>query len=165
MRWQRFVNPVVIWLLRSPGSRLLSASTLAVTVAGRRSGATYTVPVNYVIDGPDALVISPRTHTWWKNLTEAAPVTIYFQGRRVRCVGRAFTDPATVAEGLLVFLRRSARYQRSLAVPLDTRRTPRRAEDLATAARQYALIRLTPIEQGSESPVREEARHGAGVYT
>ncbi len=164
MNWRRFVNPAVIWLLRSPAHWLLSASTLALTVAGRRSGVAYTIPVNFVMRGREVLVISPRAHTWWKNLTEVAPVTANLQGRRVRFVGRAFTDPAVVADGLLVFLRYSPRYQRSLAVPLDARGAPQRRDDVTHAVSRYVLICLTPVDMATEALGGEEARHGANIY-
>lgn len=165
MNWRQFGNRAVIWLLHSPARLLLSASTLALTVTGRRSGAVYTIPVNYVMRGREALVISPRTHIWWKNLIEGAPVTAYLQGQCVRFVGFAITEPDVVADGLLKFLRRSSRYQRSLAVPLDERGAPQRWEDLIRVASHYALICLTPIETVTEALTGEEARHGASVHT
>jgi hypothetical protein len=48
MRWQKLYNPIVSWLLRSPLQGLMSSSTMLITFAGRKSGKTYTTPVNYV---------------------------------------------------------------------------------------------------------------------
>jgi hypothetical protein len=86
-------------------------------------------------------------------------------GRRVRRMGRSFTDPTVVGAGLLVFLRSSARYQRTLGVSLDARGAPRRHDDLTSVAGRYALICLTPTEKMDEARTNEEAQHGAGVHT
>lgn len=164
MVWRRFGNAFVIWLLRSPAGRILGSSTVALTITGRRSGADYTLPVNYVMERRDMLAISPRSHTWWKNLVGGAPVTVERGGRRIRVIGEAVTSAPEVAAGLLVFLRRSARLQRALSVPLDTDGAPKNSEDLASAAQRYALIRFTPIAPADGVTAGEEALHGAGVH-
>lgn len=164
MPWRRFGNALVIWLLRSPARGLLSSSTMALTITGRRSGAEYTLPVNYVMVGRDILVISPRSHTWWKNLVDGAPVTPEVDGRRIRVIGQTFTGAPEVAAGLLVFLRRSARLQRALSVPLDTDGAPRNNEDPSSAAQRYALIRFTPVLTAREPAAGDETLRGAGVH-
>lgn len=54
---------------------------MLITVAGRRTGAKYATPVNYVRRGKELTVISRRGRTWWLNLRGGAPVTVRVEGR------------------------------------------------------------------------------------
>lgn len=76
-------NPLLILMLRSPLHPLLSGNTLALTYTGRKSGRTYTTPVNYVRDGDRLWATSYRTRTWWRNLRNGVPVSLRLQGREV----------------------------------------------------------------------------------
>ena len=77
MRWQKVYNTIVSWLLRSPLHALLSDSTMLIPFAGRKSGSSFTTPVNYVWDDHTLLVVSPRERLWWRNLRASARVTVY----------------------------------------------------------------------------------------
>jgi len=72
MRWQRFYNPVLIQLLRSPLHGLLSKSVMLITYAGRKSGKEYTAPVSYVRHDGALLIVASREHAWWRNLRGGA---------------------------------------------------------------------------------------------
>ena len=87
-----FGNLIVKLLLRSPLHRLLSGSTMLITVTGSKSGREYTTPVNYVRDGDQLTVVSRRERSWWRNVAGGAPVTVTLLGREV--AGRAEVAPA-----------------------------------------------------------------------
>ena len=57
MRLQKLYNPIVAAILRSPLHAAMSNSTMLLTFSGRKSGRTYTTPVNYVRDGDELLVV------------------------------------------------------------------------------------------------------------
>ena len=63
MHWQKLYNPSVSWLLRSPLHGLMNNSTMLITFAGRKSGKTYTTPLNYVRDDHTLQVVSPKDRT------------------------------------------------------------------------------------------------------
>jgi hypothetical protein len=44
-------NPIMIWILKSPFHKMMSGSTLLVTITGRKAQRTITTPVNYIKDG------------------------------------------------------------------------------------------------------------------
>src|SRR3972149_1856772 len=92
----RLADPPVALLLRSPFHRLLSGSTLLITVTGRRSGTRYTTPVNYFREGSRLTVFSRRGRTWWRNLRGGGPVLVRLQGRDI--VGRGEVVPASEQE-------------------------------------------------------------------
>lgn len=79
----QFWNRWVIWLLRSPLHGLVSPGMLLITVTGRRSGKTYTTPVEYRQENQCVTIISRQGRTWWKNVVEAAPVTLLLRGQEV----------------------------------------------------------------------------------
>ena len=81
-------NPFVGFLLQSPLHGLLGAKFMLITVTGRKTGRTYTTPVNYVREGDTLTVISRKNRTWWRNLSEAAPVFVRIKGKRRTGMGR-----------------------------------------------------------------------------
>ena len=52
--FNRFINPFVKAVLRSPVHRLLSGSLVLLTYTGRRSGRRYTLPVMYAEQGSES---------------------------------------------------------------------------------------------------------------
>ncbi len=66
-----FVNPLVGWLLRSPLHSMLSASLMLITVRGRKSGNSYTLPVQYA-QTPEAIYVVPgdAEHKTWLSISQ-----------------------------------------------------------------------------------------------
>lgn len=145
MNWQKFYNPIALSLLHSPLHRLLDEQTLAITVTGRRSGRDYTLPVSYLRDGENLLVISEKDRTWWKNLRGGAPVTIFLNGRRLQARGEAFVDLESVYKILLVILRTAPTYQRLLHMKLDVLGQPEDFAALKRLAEAHVVIRLKEL--------------------
>ncbi|BDT99855.1 hypothetical protein [Nocardia sputorum] len=88
------VNAGVAALLGAPVlGRLLGRGFVVITYVGRRSGRTFSTPVNYWRKG-DGLVIGvamPDKKTWWRNfLGEGGPITLHLHGvdRRGHAVAR-----------------------------------------------------------------------------
>lgn len=85
--WNRVVNPPVRWLLRSPAHPLASGRTALITVTGRRSGRSFTIPTGYRRVG-DRVTIEvgwPESKVRWRNLTgTGAPVGLDLAGHHYR---------------------------------------------------------------------------------
>ena len=84
--FNRVGNPAVRLLLRSPLHRLASAQLALITVTGRRSGRTFTIPVGYSQEGGSVRIPVgwPERKLWWRNLRgEGAPVRLRIRGREV----------------------------------------------------------------------------------
>ncbi|MFE7747032.1 nitroreductase/quinone reductase family protein [Nocardia sp. NPDC057455] len=93
-RTVRAVNAGVAALLDVPLiGRLLGKGFVVITYVGRRSGRTFSTPVNYWRKG-DELVIGvamPDKKAWWRNfLDEGGPITLRLDGadRRGHAVAR-----------------------------------------------------------------------------
>lgn len=142
------VNRLMNWLLRSPFHRMVSSSILTITFTGRKSGKMYTTPLSYTQQGGQFIVF---THSqWWKNLLGGAPVTIRVQGRDIKGYAEAIAgDRTTILPYLRIHLTQLTRDLRYYDVKLDANGKPNEA-DLAQAAAQSVLIRITPITAGKE---------------
>ncbi len=83
------LNPLIAAILRSPAHYLLSLGLMLITVTGRRSGRSYTIPVGYQrVDGALVVMVSRARHKqWWRNYREPSHVALRLRGREV--LGRA----------------------------------------------------------------------------
>ena len=141
MKFQRFYNPLVIWLLRSPLHALMSGSVLLLTFEGRKSGRTYTTPVSYIRDGEDVLLVAARGHSWWRNLRGGAPVRVRIRGRDEETVAEAL-EGASAEVALLAMLRAVPAYRRYWKVELGPNGRPRDPNDLAHVTRENVPVRV-----------------------
>ena len=133
-------NPIMMWLLRSPLHGMLSGSTMIITYTGRKSGKTFSTPVNYVRDGDVLWAVSYRHRTWWRNLHNS-PVTLRVQGKDVAGVATAVTDQQAVTDCLTAYLRKAPQVARYIGVGLDTSGQPK-TEDVAEAAKTRVMVRI-----------------------
>lgn len=101
----RFGNPVVRWILRSPLHRLLSRRLLVLEVTGTRSGRVFTFPVGFARDGDDFVVVPGYADQkrWWRNLRSPAPVGYWWRGGRHRGTGHVVTDPRLISRSLAAY--------------------------------------------------------------
>ena len=67
-----YVNTLMKGLLRSPLHRVVSKSTMLMTVTGRKTGKRYVVVVRYVRDSEH--IVCYTDSKWWINLRGGAPV-------------------------------------------------------------------------------------------
>lgn len=78
--WKAFVrlqNPMMTWLLQSPLHFFVSKHYMLITFRGRKSGKSYTTPVQYKwTDDRELFVITSKKYIWWKNLKDGAEVTL-----------------------------------------------------------------------------------------
>jgi hypothetical protein len=89
----RFVNPLVKWILRSPAHRLLSSHLLLISVTGRRSGRVYEIPVAYHQSGSSTTINvgAPERKQWWRNFRSSCIYASRQPGRRLCCAGSCWT--------------------------------------------------------------------------
>ncbi|WP_323173650.1 hypothetical protein [Natrialba sp. PRR66] len=98
---ENIVNPVVIWILRSPVHFLLSRWLLVLTYRGRRSGREFSTPVLYWRRNTNVFLLTPKRQTnWWKNFRGGHPLSMRYRGREVSGIGEVKTDEKTVLESL-----------------------------------------------------------------
>lgn len=77
-----FGNRMALAVLSSPLHRMVSRSLMALTYEGRRSGKTYTLPLQYLLTR-DGLVVwagNGARKTWWRNFETPREVTVRLRG-------------------------------------------------------------------------------------
>lgn len=135
----KFMNNLIVQLLRSPLHRLLSNFIMALTFTGRKSGKQYTLPVGYVREGNSVMLFTD--HNWYKNLLHQAPVVLYIQGKRFEGVAEVITDKQETAEQLLAFVRKNPRAARPYGITIDANKQPDPASAQQTAKR-FTMVRI-----------------------
>ncbi len=127
-------------VLRSPVHRMVSKTVLLITFTGRKSGKTYTTPVDYSQDGDQVTIF---THAnWWKNLRGGAPVTLRLRGRELQGLAEPVAEDkqAIVAE-LTAHLREVPFDAKFYGVALDEQGNPN-VEQVKQAAQSVVMVRV-----------------------
>jgi deazaflavin-dependent oxidoreductase (nitroreductase family) len=137
-------NPFMTWLLRSPLHGFISSNTMLVTYTGRKSGKTYTTPVNYLrmkdSRGEYLLTTSTRERTWWRNLRGGAAVTLRLQGKDLPAQAEVLEDEGAVIDELGAFFEKAPKMAKYFGVRLEANGKPDR-DDLARAAVTRVVVR------------------------
>lgn len=140
-------NPIIIWLLRSPFHAFMSQNTMLITYTGRKSGKTYTTPVNYWMttegDKPVYITTSHRPRTWWRNFRQGAPLTARIQGKEYQGIAIAVEDEARVAEILRDYFCNAPQMARYFGVRLREDGEPDQA-DIQSAAQARVIVKTSP---------------------
>lgn len=134
-------NPFMTWILRSPLHLLLSKSTMLVTYQGRKSGKTYSIPVNYSRQDGMLTTVSIPQRTWWRNLRGGAPVTLLLQRREQKATGQALEGEEEVTSALAALLKTSPQYARYLKINLGADGRPN-LQDIRRAAAGRVIIQF-----------------------
>jgi hypothetical protein len=130
----------MIFMLRSPLHKMMSGSTLLVTVTGRKSGRPITTPVNYYQEGDTLWVLSNRERTWWRNLKGGALLKLRLRGQEVGGFGEVILDEPMVAARIGEYVRHLPISARSLGVRMqDGQPDP---ADLSRLAEERVMIRI-----------------------
>ncbi|WP_424008537.1 hypothetical protein [Haloferax denitrificans] len=107
---QRFANPFLRRVLRSPLHRLASRWFALVSYVGPKSGRRYTFPVAYAVAGGGIVAVTPKAESnWWKNFRRPMACRLWYRGQRREATGEVVTgesaadllDRYAAAHGLL----------------------------------------------------------------
>jgi deazaflavin-dependent oxidoreductase (nitroreductase family) len=128
------------FVLRSPAHGMVSKTVLLITFTGRKSGKTFTTPVDYSQDGNQVYIF---THAnWWKNLCGGAPVTLRIRGRDLQGLAEPIAeDKQAVATGLAEHLRKVRSDAKYYDVTFDDQGNPR-SEEVEKAAQSAVMVRI-----------------------
>ena len=107
-------NSIIGWVLRSPFHRLMSRSTMLVTIKGRRSGKAISTPTNYLQDEDTLWVISWRNRTWWRNLRGGAEMQVLLAGETRNGRGLVIEEAQEVVGIFRNYLHKAPKLARTL---------------------------------------------------
>lgn len=81
------------WALTVPGiENMVGQGVALLTYTGRRTGATYTIPVSYHREGDTVTVITKKQRHWWHNFE--APTEV-----ELRLAGHTYAGKAQIETG------------------------------------------------------------------
>jgi len=137
-------NSIMKWLIASPLHFFVSSNMMLITFTGRKSGKSYTTPVNYFAaedeNGAYYASTSLAERTWWRNLRGGAEVTVLIKGRSLTAQAQVYEDQAQVAQGTLEFIQKNPKYAKYFQVRLDENDAPN-PEDAHKNAQGKVLIK------------------------
>ena len=94
-------NVLVAAILRSPFHWFLSSGLMLITVTGRRTGRSYTIPVGYQRHEHVLTILASEApkKQWWRNFHDPAPVEMRVKGKTLSGVAHlvAPTSPEFAA--------------------------------------------------------------------
>ena len=94
MNLWRLINPLVVFILRSPLHFLASKNLIFITFQGRKSKKTFNIPVSYHREGNDLIALTLKQNLWWKNLKMLNRTQITLLGKK-EDVGITIVDQDT----------------------------------------------------------------------
>ena len=80
MNMWRIINPLVVFIARSPLHLLISTQVLVTQFNGRKSGRRFRVPVSFHQDGKTFTCVTLRSNLWWKNLIGLETTHVWLKG-------------------------------------------------------------------------------------
>ncbi len=138
-----WLNKVMAGMLRSPLHGIVSEGIMLITVTGRKSGKSYTLPVSYAQEGNDVMCSTDRVgRNWWKNLRGGGDVTLRLRGKNV--TGHATViedDQEAIADGIRTMLKHVPRDAKYYQVRMDEDKRPF-AEDITSSAQHRVIIKI-----------------------
>lgn len=136
----KFMNRVMVWLMRTPLHRIMSQHIMLISFRGRKSGKLFTTPIGYMRRGN--IVDCFTDHQWWRNLVERPDVSLLIQGKRYAGIAEVIRDDKeTVASALLEYCTHSPMAARAFHVDLDASNKPV-PESALREAQRLTLVRV-----------------------
>lgn len=102
MNLWRFINPLVVLLLRSPLHFLASKNLIFITFKGRKTKRSFNIPVSYHQDGHELIALTLKKNLWWKNLKN-------LESTMIRLRGKSLTVRLSIVENDVELIKRKMR--------------------------------------------------------
>src|SRR5882757_6041451 len=136
----KFVNPIMVALLRSRLHRLASKNFMLLAVTGRKSGRSYTLPVSRH-EQPDGTLVVSAAGSWRHNLRAGGDVRVTLDGRERTAHVTPEEDPLRAAEVFKGLLDRAGPRDVGVKVNVDRSPTPEEIKPVL-AHRVIAYLQL-----------------------
>lgn len=127
-------------MVRSPLHFMVSKNTMLMTYTGRKSGKSYTTPVNYLEMNGALYTTSSRDRVWWRNLRDGADVSLHLRGQQVPARSETIEDQSNVAISMRKYLESAPHMARYMDVQVDEDGNPDEA-DINRLAKEKIMVR------------------------
>ena len=143
MNLWRLINPLVVFILRSPLHFLASKNLIFITFQGRKSRKTFNIPVSYHREGNDLIALTLKQNLWWKNLKMLNRTQITLLGKkedvRITIVDQ---DTQFIKEKMHELIIEKPIDAYFAKVKLDNNKLPVE-EDLVEASQKHIVLKFT----------------------
>lgn len=133
-------NKFISWFLRSPFHKMLSDGMMLITITGRKTRKTFTLPVGYYPDYGYLWVMTSRDRTWWRNLREGAEVEILLKKKTMKGFAEAELDEKAVEARMDEYLCHVPQAARPLGVHMENGVPDH--EDVQRIAREKLFVKI-----------------------
>ena len=143
MNLWRLINPLVVFILRSPLHFLASKNLIFITFQGRKSRKTFNIPVSYHREGNNLIALTLKQNLWWKNLKMLNRTQITLLGKK-EDVGITIVDQDTqfIKEKMRELIIEKPIDAYFAKVKLDNNKLPVE-EDLEEASQKHIVLKFT----------------------
>ena len=143
MNLWRLINPLVVFILRSPLHFLASKNLIFITFQGRKSKKTFNIPVSYHRKDNDLIALTLKQNLWWKNLKMLNRTQITLLGKK-EDVGITIVDQDTqfIKEKMRELIIEKPIDAYFAKVKLDNNKLPVE-EDLEEASEKHIVLKFT----------------------
>jgi len=143
MNLWRLINPLVVFILRSPLHFLASKNLIFITFQGRKSKKTFNIPVSYHREGNNLIALTLKQNLWWKNLKMLNRTQITLLGKK-EDVGITIVDQDTqfIKEKMRELIIEKPIDAYFAKVKLDNNKLPVE-EDLEEASQKHIVLKFT----------------------
>jgi deazaflavin-dependent oxidoreductase (nitroreductase family) len=133
-------NTFMSWVLRSPFHGMLSNSMMLITVTGRKTGKTYTTPVEYYQAGGYLWVMTSRDRSWWRNLQGGADVKLLLKRKSVNGFADVDLDGKVVETRMVECVKHIPRAAKPLGIHIEN--GVANLDDVARTAKERLFVRI-----------------------
>ena len=133
-------NDFMSWVLRSPLHGMLSNGMMLITVTGRKTGKTYTIPVGYYEESGYLWVITSRDRTWWRNLQGGANVNLLLKRKPVHGIAETELDGKAVETRMFEYIQYVPQAAKPLGIHVENK-IPN-SEDIARTAKERLFVKI-----------------------
>ncbi len=138
----KWINPLVIALLKSPLHSVASKDIMLIELRGRRSSRRYTLPVSYSREGQTIRCFTNNTNVWWRNLRGGARVSLRIRGTQQSGHATPVSEDAKrISDAVAAHLAKLPRDAPYYDITLDAHGKPS-AADLDRAGKEMVLVEI-----------------------
>ncbi len=154
MYWlsNKFFNPILRIVLRSPFRSLLPDNWVILTYTGRKTHKKRSL-VFHVTEYKDEFLVVPgcfgELPNWWRNFRKESKVHLFYKGKTIECSAKTIEHDETDAVPRLAEYARNSHGDR-LGITAET--SEERFNELITAAaKTYPIVAIKPHSRASDS--------------
>jgi deazaflavin-dependent oxidoreductase (nitroreductase family) len=139
-------NVFMAWILHSPFHGIFGKGMMLITLTGRKTGKTYTIPVGYYEEGGSLWVMSSRDRTWWRNLNGGSKVELFLKRASVGGFAETELNESAVNKRMKEYIQHVPQAARPLGIRVEGGAA--NLEDIARSARGRLFIQIRPLPTG-----------------